>query len=103
MNWFKKSNLAGIYIFFFTVLPDRGPTIIGARSRYNIGDTLNVTCMSGPSKPPSFLEWRVNDQEVIYIIFLIIIDIKLYLYVKWCKKKKIFPWVKMPPMEILTI
>lgn len=46
------------------VLPDRGPTIIGARSRYSIGDTLNVTCMSGPSKPPSFLEWRVNDEEV---------------------------------------
>ena len=76
-------------MIFFTVLPDRGPTIIGARSRYNIGDTLNVTCMSGPSKPPSFLEWRVNDQEVMFssyltknkfidfiMFYMIIVDIK---------------------------
>ncbi|XP_054706943.1 uncharacterized protein LOC129216751 [Uloborus diversus] len=46
------------------VLPDRGPTILGARARYAIGDDLNVTCMSGPSKPPSFLQWQVNEKEV---------------------------------------
>lgn len=47
-----------------SVLPDRGPTILGAKTRYSIADDLNVTCMSGPSKPPSFLQWLVNDKEV---------------------------------------
>ncbi|KAF8794739.1 hypothetical protein HNY73_002681 [Argiope bruennichi] len=46
------------------VLPKRGPTILGAKPRYSIADDLNVTCMSAPSKPPSFLQWFVNDKEV---------------------------------------
>ncbi|GBM06656.1 hypothetical protein AVEN_190875-1 [Araneus ventricosus] len=46
------------------ILPKRGPTILGAKPRYSIADDLNVTCMSAPSKPPSFLQWFVNDKEI---------------------------------------
>ncbi|XP_015915385.2 cell adhesion molecule CEACAM6 isoform X2 [Parasteatoda tepidariorum] len=46
------------------VLPNKDPTIVGSRPRYSIADDLNITCISGPSKPPSFLQWFVNGKEV---------------------------------------
>ncbi|XP_054932793.2 uncharacterized protein [Dermacentor andersoni] len=42
------------------VLPERGPVIEGVRGRYQLGDVLNATCRSRPSKPAPFLNWFVN-------------------------------------------
>ncbi|XP_067130867.1 synaptogenesis protein syg-2-like [Centruroides vittatus] len=46
------------------VMPKELPTIDGIVSRYQVGDVLNVTCTSIPSKPVSTLKWLVDDQEV---------------------------------------
>lgn len=45
------------------VLPDRGPVIEGVKQRYEVGDVLNVTCRSRPSKPAPSLEWFVNGES----------------------------------------
>uniref|UniRef100_A0A1B6GB06 Ig-like domain-containing protein n=3 Tax=Proconiini TaxID=565685 RepID=A0A1B6GB06_9HEMI len=45
-------------------LPSRGPVITGGRPRYNIGDTVNVNCTSGSSKPAAHLAWFINGDQV---------------------------------------
>lgn len=45
------------------VLPTDQPTIIGIRSHYGIGEEINVTCLAGPSKPPSKIQWYINGRE----------------------------------------
>ncbi|KAG0424344.1 hypothetical protein HPB47_028423, partial [Ixodes persulcatus] len=42
------------------VLPERGPVIEGVHARYQLGDILNATCRSRPSKPAPFLDWFIN-------------------------------------------
>lgn len=45
-----------------TALPDEGPRITGGRPRYQIGDTVNVNCTSGRSKPATSLNWFINGE-----------------------------------------
>lgn len=43
-------------------LPDQGPTIVGSRVRYRIGDRVQVNCTSGRSRPATRLAWYVNGE-----------------------------------------
>ncbi|XP_022658463.1 uncharacterized protein LOC111249184 [Varroa destructor] len=45
------------------VMPSGGPVIEGLKKRYDLGDTINVTCRSAPSKPPPRLKWYVNGKR----------------------------------------
>ncbi|XP_022242230.1 uncharacterized protein LOC106459949 [Limulus polyphemus] len=45
------------------VLPQEPPDIEGNQPLYQIGEELNVTCFSKPSKPVSNLMWFINGQE----------------------------------------
>ncbi|XP_076333726.1 uncharacterized protein LOC143237897 isoform X1 [Tachypleus tridentatus] len=47
------------------VLPPDGPNIHGSQPRYDIGDIVNVTCKSNPSKPSANLRWFINDIEAL--------------------------------------
>ncbi|BES94559.1 beat protein [Nesidiocoris tenuis] len=41
-------------------LPEKGPTITGGRPRYQVGEHVNLNCTSGPSQPPTHLQWYIN-------------------------------------------
>ncbi|XP_065221722.1 uncharacterized protein LOC135846515 isoform X2 [Planococcus citri] len=45
-------------------LPDEGPKINGGKPRYHIGDTVDVNCTSGRSKPAASLHWFINGDQV---------------------------------------
>ncbi|GFQ87212.1 c2-set_2 domain-containing protein [Trichonephila clavata] len=45
------------------VNPSSAPAIVGVKNQYVIGETVNVTCISAPSRPQAFLKWWINDQE----------------------------------------
>ncbi|XP_042898667.1 uncharacterized protein [Parasteatoda tepidariorum] len=45
------------------VLPQEDPTILGSKSRYEVGDIVNVTCRAGPSRPAASLKWYINGKE----------------------------------------
>ena len=47
----------------FPDLPDDGPEIRGGQPRYNIGDTVNVTCISRNSLPAAKLSWYINGEK----------------------------------------
>lgn len=49
--------------WYFTALPDQGPTITGSRLRYQIGDRVHVTCTSGKSRPATRLAWYINGEQ----------------------------------------
>lgn len=40
-----------------------GPFIDNTRSNYAIGELINVTCFTGSSKPPAFLQWFIGNRE----------------------------------------
>ncbi|XP_046388022.1 uncharacterized protein LOC124157390 [Ischnura elegans] len=42
--------------------PKTPPSIKGIKARYRVGEILNVTCASQPSRPPANLTWVINDQ-----------------------------------------
>ena len=44
-------------------LPDQGPDIMGGLPRYNIGDRVNVTCVSHNSMPAAQLQWYINGEK----------------------------------------
>ncbi|XP_022237894.1 uncharacterized protein LOC106478571 [Limulus polyphemus] len=46
------------------VLPKGGPTIIGTKFQYHIGDEVNVTCHAAPSKPAATFKWYIHEEEV---------------------------------------
>jgi hypothetical protein len=46
-------------------IPEEGPRIHGGKPRYQTGDTVNVNCTSGRSKPPAHLTWYINSEQVI--------------------------------------
>ncbi|KAG8197881.1 hypothetical protein JTE90_020261 [Oedothorax gibbosus] len=50
------------------VLPKEDPKILGSQPRYEVGDYVNVTCRSGPSKPAATLKWYINGKEAERII-----------------------------------
>lgn len=56
------------FLLSILVLPQEGPKIEGSQSRYEVGDYVNVTCKSGPSKPGAVLKWYINGKEVKYIL-----------------------------------
>ncbi|GBP07563.1 hypothetical protein EVAR_74147_1 [Eumeta japonica] len=43
-------------------MPEHGPTIVGSRPRYQIGDRVQVNCTSGRSRPATRLAWYVNGE-----------------------------------------
>ncbi|CAL1289414.1 unnamed protein product [Larinioides sclopetarius] len=45
------------------VNPSSPPAIVGVKNQYVIGEIVNVTCLSSPSRPQAFLKWWINDQE----------------------------------------
>lgn len=60
----KLTNIIEFWITLFIclVLPEEGPKISGGRSRYQIGDAVNVNCTSGRSKPATHLTWFINGE-----------------------------------------
>ncbi|XP_075536349.1 cell adhesion molecule 4-like [Dermacentor variabilis] len=46
------------------VLPEEGPLMEGFQPRYQVGDQVNITCYSRPSKPIATLKWFVNNNAV---------------------------------------
>lgn len=68
-----RCEISGEAPFFQTVtelghmtvvaLPDEGPRIEGGRPRYQVGDTVNVKCTSGRSKPAAHLLWFINGEQ----------------------------------------
>ncbi|XP_076323665.1 uncharacterized protein LOC143232306 [Tachypleus tridentatus] len=46
------------------VLPEGKPRIDGIDGMYEIGDYVNLTCVSKPSKPAAVLSWTINSQQV---------------------------------------
>ncbi|KAG8187092.1 hypothetical protein JTE90_023934 [Oedothorax gibbosus] len=40
-----------------------GPTIIGGKSKYDVGDVVDVKCTASKSQPPAELHWYINDRE----------------------------------------
>nr|XP_042904813.1 uncharacterized protein LOC122270638 [Parasteatoda tepidariorum] len=49
------------------VNPKHPPEIKNVKHQYYNGETVNVTCVSSPSRPAVFLKWWINDQETIFI------------------------------------
>lgn len=45
-------------------LPTSGPQIYGLNPSYRLGETLNLTCESGPSSPPTKLRWFINSSPL---------------------------------------
>lgn len=60
-----------LFFFFFSsllVLPHESPHILATKSKYQIGDLVNVTCISAKSKPAATLRWFINDEPVSWTI-----------------------------------
>ncbi|KFM80441.1 hypothetical protein X975_03332, partial [Stegodyphus mimosarum] len=45
------------------VNPSSPPVIRGTKQHYVSGETVNVSCISSPSRPAAFLKWWINDRE----------------------------------------
>ncbi|XP_022253046.1 uncharacterized protein LOC106468279, partial [Limulus polyphemus] len=45
------------------VIPQEGPTIEGIQPKYDVGDYVNITCISFPSRPSSDIHWFINRKE----------------------------------------
>jgi len=46
------------------VVPSDGPKILGAESRYSVGEKMNINCSSEATIPPANLTWYINQQPV---------------------------------------
>ena len=44
--------------------PASSPVVRGARARYRLGDSLELSCSSSPSLPPQHHAWTINGQQV---------------------------------------
>lgn len=44
--------------------PSTKPEIIGIKPNYGLGELVNVTCKSAPSRPQTCLKWFINGEEV---------------------------------------
>ena len=58
-----EGNEFQFFYDYFSDLPDDGPEIRGGQPRYNIGDTVNVTCISRNSLPAAKLSWYINGEK----------------------------------------
>ncbi|XP_063866373.1 uncharacterized protein LOC135103706 [Scylla paramamosain] len=43
-------------------IPEKNPDITGIRSKYQVGDVVQVNCTSSPSWPAAALLWYINDE-----------------------------------------
>jgi hypothetical protein len=50
-------------LFLFPDLPDQGPEVLGGQPRYNVGDQVNVSCISRNSLPAAMLAWYINGEK----------------------------------------
>ncbi|XP_013789449.2 uncharacterized protein LOC106473310 isoform X2 [Limulus polyphemus] len=48
------------------VIPQKGPAIEGIQPKYDVGDFVNVTCKSSPSRPAAKIHWFINNQEPLH-------------------------------------
>lgn len=62
-----------LILIVYLAPPDEGPRISGGQDRYKPGDTVNVNCTSGRSKPAVHLAWYINGEQVDFAFILIII------------------------------
>ncbi|XP_022239918.1 uncharacterized protein LOC106458084 [Limulus polyphemus] len=61
----ERHIMAGLNdLIHSTVLPKGGPTIIGTKFQYHVGDEVNITCHAAPSKPAAIFKWFIHDEEV---------------------------------------
>ena len=44
-------------------MPDQGPEVLGGQPRYNVGDLVNVSCISRNSLPAAQLSWYINGEK----------------------------------------
>jgi len=61
-------------LFKQTVLSQEAPRIEGnaVRTRLDVGDHINLTCLSRPSKPTASLQWFVNGKPVSYPVLYLL-------------------------------
>ena len=64
-------NLIGLWsksllISFLAAVPKRNPYITGQKSRYSVGEVVDLNCTSNASIPEAELSWYVNSVEVSY-------------------------------------
>ena len=55
------------YIFFFSDLPEDGPTIETPRKQYQVGETADLMCIAQTSNPATNLSWYINGEPVRYL------------------------------------
>ena len=48
----------------FLVPPQKAPTILATRRTYGIGERIQLTCNSAPSRPVPRMKWFINDIPV---------------------------------------
>ena len=59
-NYFNSDNL------IILAVPKRNPYITGQKSRYSVGEVVDLNCTSNASIPEAELSWYVNSVEVSY-------------------------------------
>ena len=62
--WFYVFWIFLFSFLFSTEPPSARPVLSGGLQKYDVNDTVDVTCTSAPSRPPTKLTWHINDQEV---------------------------------------
>ena len=50
--------------FSILAVPRRNPYIVGQKSRYSLGEVVDLNCTSNASLPAAELSWYVNSKEV---------------------------------------
>ena len=51
-------------LIFLAAVPKRNPRITGQKSRYSVGEVVDLNCTSNASLPEAELSWYVNSVEV---------------------------------------
>ncbi|XP_054707914.1 uncharacterized protein LOC129217610 [Uloborus diversus] len=60
---YNKSRLPHRTIFSDYEKQKEAPVIRGERSKYEIGDLVDINCTAAKSQPPAELHWYINDKE----------------------------------------
>ena len=58
------------FLSLITAVPKRNPYITGQKSRYSVGEVVDLNCTSNASLPEAELSWYVNSVEVRNLKFL---------------------------------
>lgn len=78
---FTKFSYIVIVFFFFlrvTEIQEVNPNITTSKQVFNVGDILDATCTSGPSKPVPEITWLVNGRKVLFLFLIIYVITKRY-------------------------